>query len=375
MSDETIQLAGIRSVTDGPRLGAALRWSAGRHPPVPGIWIPYDPARPSEYGRYRPDNPRTTKDGNRPKYEAPIDIPSRIYEPRWLHPEIDDQSVELWVTEGEKKALAMCQSGYACVGAPGVYQLHDAVHRKAQQAAGAKDEWRLHPDLAPLIQPGRRVVVCFDRDVDTNPNVHAALVRAVRMLTDTGAEVSVAYVSRVKKVKGVDDLLVALGGDVQRFRRCLDASKQPALPNDVIGWLRRRWVKATPKWRARELRRAVYLADQLLGGGDKYRMWREAVLTTLEGCKKLIIRAECKLLRLQARGSSSDGWFDAPGFFVIGKGEKTGVWKDPEERGKDPRPICSAPINIVGFGADETGAEYSIVRFKYGGEIRERVVP
>ena len=191
----TASAAGIITIDDPEEARRLLRWQPGGAPPqVPGLWFPYN----ETYGRYRPDNPRVV-DGQPAKYEGPYGTPSRIYMPRALCPTIDDPNSELWILEGEKKALAHTQAGFTTVGIAGVWQLNDPVRRKAAKEKG-EDELILHDDLKSVITPGRSVTLLFDADVDANLDIVLALARAVKLLTEAGANVYVSYIPHVEEL-------------------------------------------------------------------------------------------------------------------------------------------------------------------------------
>lgn len=118
-----------------------------------------------------------------------------------------DPSVPIVVTEGEKKAAAMCAAGVHCIGLGGVYSFKSA-----------KREVPLLQQLKAFKWSGRDVVVAYDSDAHTNPMVVMARNELCRVLLDKGAISRVAELPDAEdgSKQGLDDILVASGpGAVQ----------------------------------------------------------------------------------------------------------------------------------------------------------------
>jgi hypothetical protein len=187
--DESIDHCGLYTAA-GEEVRRLLGWLRSAANLGPCLVIPYfTPAgEPTGFARVRPDNPRFEKSDGRVrevKYEQPIGLPVRPYFPplpshlRLL----DDQGETLLVTEGEKKAIAAAQAGFAVVGLPGVDCW--SVRRRKGKNGRKLGKRRLHPDLAALIRPGRRVAIVYDSDISWNLDVRRAaeaLAEAVRRL-------------------------------------------------------------------------------------------------------------------------------------------------------------------------------------------------
>ncbi len=92
------------------------------------------------------------------KYESPRERPNRVYLPPRSREVFAEPSVRLLITEGEKKALAADQHGYACAGLVGV----DCWSKKREDE---NDPRELHPDLAEFALAGRAVVIVFGRTI------------------------------------------------------------------------------------------------------------------------------------------------------------------------------------------------------------------
>ncbi len=108
LSDETIARAGIYSAP-GRQVRDLLGYDAGA-----GMVFPYPSLNGAgDYVRVKLDKPGP--DGKR--YRAPKGQPNHLYVSRLIDPKVlNDCSVPIWITEGEKKALKACQEGLHCVG-------------------------------------------------------------------------------------------------------------------------------------------------------------------------------------------------------------------------------------------------------------------
>ena len=163
----------------------------------PGILMPqWSVAGERLAGLYKPDKPRTGDKGKPRKYEAPAGRTAVLD----VHPfntcRLSDPAVDLWFTEGLKKADALTSAGECAVALSGVWNW-----RNQQGPLGDWESIQLR---------GRAVYICFDSDIATNPRVRGAMRRLGQFLTSKGA--LVRYVvppsvfGDVAKV-GVDDYL------------------------------------------------------------------------------------------------------------------------------------------------------------------------
>ncbi|MBD2472606.1 plasmid replication protein, CyRepA1 family [Nostoc sp. FACHB-145] len=223
-------------VTDG-LLKLYLHLMAG------GMWIasldPYNNWKPMEWGRIKPTNLRIDWLKGKPvKYESPPKVPNRVtyfdiadciwklvarrynikrYDSplarrlqdrcnllrfwEWIiaHPEIP-----IILCEGEKKAACLLSLGFVAIALPGIWN----------GRVGKKDfDERLHPDLLPLAQPGRKFVILFDYEtkLKTRWSVYQATVRTGKAIEAVGCRSEVALLPGPEK--GVDDFVVARGDD------------------------------------------------------------------------------------------------------------------------------------------------------------------
>jgi DNA polymerase I-like protein with 3'-5' exonuclease and polymerase domains len=375
---ETIKKAGISSITDPDQARAELNWrTEGRSPPVPAIWIPYPGA---DYSRLHPDDPRIDKHRRPIKYEAPVGRPSKIYIPRSMAPQIDDPAERLWVTEGEKKALAACQAGLATAAAPGVNSFHDVEARRRAQHEG-RDNRQLHPDFNALKIDGREVVIVFDADIDDKPPVARAAAELAQMLRARGAATQISYLPANDgdgPKTGIDDLYVRLGGNGKELLRLLSEQVRPTEASEVLDWLAVKWSKWNADTQQLNLERALPFVPQLKDE-RKVDRWLETASRRLDVPKKYLKEKLTEIRRHLTRDSFNpsdpdDDWMDAPGFSLEGSGPRMGIWKERDD-GKPARPVAAAPINIVEIGTAEDGTCYSTIRFKHGEEERIRTVP
>jgi len=105
-------------------------------------------------------------------------------------------STAIAITEGAKKSGALISQGIPAISLPGV-------------TTGGK-LGRLRPELKQFCGYGRRIYLCFDRDILTKQPVRQALHNLGRLLSAEGAQVLI--VDWDDQHKGVDDW-IAVGGD------------------------------------------------------------------------------------------------------------------------------------------------------------------
>jgi hypothetical protein len=204
-----------------------------------GSLDPYNHWLPMEWGRIKPNFPRMDWEKGKPvKYESPPKTPNRVtyfdvadciwdlvarrytfkryHSPlalrlqnrltplifwEWVqqHPEIP-----IILCEGEKKAACLLSLGFVAIALPGIWN----------GRVGKQDfDERLHPDLMPLAQPGRKFIILFDYETKakTRWSIYQATVRTAKAIEAVGCECEVALLPGPEK--GVDDFVVARGED------------------------------------------------------------------------------------------------------------------------------------------------------------------
>nr|WP_225912926.1 plasmid replication protein, CyRepA1 family [Nostoc flagelliforme] len=115
------------------------------------------------------------------------------------HPEIP-----IILCEGEKKAACLLSLGFVAIALPGIWN----------GRVGKQDfDERLHPDLVPMAQAGRKFIILFDYETSSKSrwSVYQATVRTAKAIESAGCFCEVALLPGPEK--GVDDFVVARGED------------------------------------------------------------------------------------------------------------------------------------------------------------------
>jgi hypothetical protein len=173
------------------------------------------------------------------KYETPVNAGARAYFPpipltirqqiaaryniavpeqgnfwSWLK----TSSIPIIITEGAKKALALLSQGYVAIALYGV----NGGYRSKDNLGNPCTPY-LIPDLVPLLQPGRSVLLAFDQDAaaTTKQKVNVALARFSKLITQAEATVQIIQWDGTIG-KGADDLIV--NGGAALFDRAYDSA-------------------------------------------------------------------------------------------------------------------------------------------------------
>ncbi|MCB9833040.1 MAG: AAA family ATPase [Planctomycetes bacterium] len=190
----------------------------------PGLVFPY-PETEGETGRrlerIKLDHPSVGADGKTMKYASPrrecYPEANRLYICALLDREIlSDPTVELFITEGEKKAIKACQDGFPTIGLSGVWNW------KAKDESGRS---RPIEDLGIVDFRDRSVGIVFDSDAASNEQVRRAERALMEELACRGARpfiVRLPAPGRNERAAfgakfGLDDLLVARGPKELRY--------------------------------------------------------------------------------------------------------------------------------------------------------------
>lgn len=215
VTDETIAAAGLHTARPGD-----LSRLAGRPVPegVSALVIPYPNA--PDFCRVRLFPPIPRADGKLQKFGQPQGTGVRAYIPPELGPVLSDTSACLALTEGEVKALALTQAGFACIGLGGVWNFR------------TKDLPRdgMISDLEAIPWAGRIVRLVPDSDAWHNEQVLSAVFTLARLLEDRGATVLVVKLPTLphQEKTGADDYLVAKGSSA--IRRLVERAVTLGLP-------------------------------------------------------------------------------------------------------------------------------------------------
>jgi Domain of unknown function (DUF3854) len=220
ISPEVARARGYVSVTEKSRLEAAEFSPVQRR--LPGLLIPVHGVTGEVVGHeYRPDTPRVTDAGKTLKYEKPTGSSNHLDVPPAVLPVLGDPRVQLWFTEGARKVDAAVTAGLCCVGVAGVYGW-----RGTDRDTGGKIAL---PDFESIALNDREVVIAFDSDVMTKPEVRKALSRFRTFLESRGARMLVCVFPGEDGKVGLDDYLAAGG-----TREALQSLPVPTLP-DISG--------------------------------------------------------------------------------------------------------------------------------------------
>jgi predicted P-loop ATPase len=174
--------------------------------------------------RLRLDHPPIDSAGKTSyKYLSAPGARNHIYcplaDPRWL----DDESLPVIVTEGEKKYLALAyaatlhqqngQPRWLALALAGVWSFRGQTGIRTDSAGHRVPEKGIIPDFDKLRWKGRKVFILYDANTATNPAVSAARRELARELERRGAVVYLVDLPPAAGINGVDDYLAANGLD------------------------------------------------------------------------------------------------------------------------------------------------------------------
>jgi hypothetical protein len=215
LSDETISLNNIYTERDVAKLARLLN----RVPERPskdfkefmqsgGMVFPYRDLNGvvNCFARVRPHDPRYQQ-GKPVKYESPVGSHVRAYFPRDALKGLREGDRLVYITEGEKKALALAQLGLVAIGLGGIWCGCKKTDSGSHQ---------LIDDLREIVWCRRLVYVVFDYDTSIKTRHHSAAAarRLATVLRLAGAD-EVYWVELPPgpggSKQGVDDFLVARG--------------------------------------------------------------------------------------------------------------------------------------------------------------------
>ncbi|MDH5415494.1 MAG: DUF3854 domain-containing protein, partial [Flavobacteriaceae bacterium] len=134
------------------------------------------------------------------KYSQPKGTGVKLYFPpciKW--PKIlNDTSIPITFTEGEKKAYKACKSGIPTIGLGGVWSFKSKKQKKD-----------LIDDFKLINLNNRKIYICYDNDVRSNEDVSRAIHAFAKQLNNQGSEVynKLLPFNPYKKI-GLDDYLL-----------------------------------------------------------------------------------------------------------------------------------------------------------------------
>ncbi len=220
LSDDTIRNARIHSEDDRVKLARYRNLKSYSAKLGPALVFPFIETDGNvEMRRLKPDRPQKNNKGKVAKYLQPSGVHTRPYFPPGVRDAAVEPKRELFITEGEKKALKGTQEGFPTIGLTGV----DCWRHKQSTS--------LHRDLEEIKWHNRPTFVVFDSDAVDNDNVRDNECLLAAALKERGAIVKVVrlpFGPNGEKV-GLDDYLV--GPDRDGFRKLLDAAEEPEPPD------------------------------------------------------------------------------------------------------------------------------------------------
>ncbi len=198
ISTDVIRERGYESILGKKRL-ADLGFSKAQQR-VPGILIPLwgVDGKPVGY-QFKPDTPRQDGKGKLVRYENPAGSSVRLDCPPRCQKMLGDPSVDLWITEGSKKADSLASRGACAISLTGVWGF------KGKNDLGGTT---LLADWDYIALRDRTAYLAFDSDIIGKPQVRQALQRLSQHLTNKQSKLLVIHLPNGSNGKvGVDDYL------------------------------------------------------------------------------------------------------------------------------------------------------------------------
>lgn len=201
LTDDTILEAGIKSIPPErveEKLGFGINSLASAYVlPYPGT---------TTYCRYKAfyaAGQESFPDGRtKPKYLTRKSAGNRLYIPPTVRPILDNPTIPLYITEGEKKSLKTCQEGINCIAISGLWNWK------------VRDEYELILDFNEVTWDSRTVYLVPDNDF-LNPNrkgdfknLKQAVHELAYLLIDRGAKVFWVELPVGDEKIGLDDYLL-----------------------------------------------------------------------------------------------------------------------------------------------------------------------
>ena len=264
----------------------------------------------------RLDNPPVDELGRPRKYLRMAGEPNSLYVPSGLDLA---QAGEIWITEGEFKALCGHAQGLPIVALSGVYNWRTEGEESQLLAKGEKlkDSEALLPELAQVDWAGKEINLLYDSDITPGHKAHDAFPRLAEQLYRLGAGevriISLPPVAQGQKT-GLDDFILAKGPEqALQDLQAMKSRREPYLP----------WREGGPAY-AERLIKSESLKDKqkavvaYLGAkGEVFALdWLKHQTSLQSDVRKaLLSEAKKQLKQLQAKprvSSSSQAGGDLP---------------------------------------------------------------
>lgn len=186
--------------------------------------------------RVRLDKPIKDADGREIRYMTPKGGRNYLYVPIRVASVLNDPTVTLHITEGEKKAEKATQEGFPCVGLAGVWSWLTKATTDGKKGANSQPL----PELKAIAWKDREVVVILDSDARENQQVRKAGEALCQQLAAWGARPRLLVLPALdgKGKTGLDDFLVAKGAEGLRLLLDVttDDKATPETPNGPGWW-------------------------------------------------------------------------------------------------------------------------------------------
>jgi hypothetical protein len=192
--------------------------------------------QPMEWGTFKPNKPKRSKENKQIKYEHPPQMATKLFclrvdgatwervaqrykqnLPKGIKADATEAAgfwqwaiehkLPIVICEGAKKTAALLSQGYVAIGLPGI----NSGYRVSKDLAGNTIDRQLIAELAVFAEVKRDIFICFDYEV--KPKTLDAVNRAIAHLGEVcqAQQCSVKVIRLTGPEKGVDDFLVAQG--------------------------------------------------------------------------------------------------------------------------------------------------------------------
>ncbi|MHB1680964.1 MAG: DUF3854 domain-containing protein [bacterium] len=123
----------------------------------------------------------------------------------------DKKNVEIWIVEGEKKALKLIQEGEKAIAVGGVWNFK--AGKDSIESGRDRELWQ---EIDEFLIPGRTVYIGFDTDFNKNSAVRQAMLHLSIVLFNKNVNVKITTWD--SHFKGIDDYLTSENADIQAVK-------------------------------------------------------------------------------------------------------------------------------------------------------------